>query len=194
MQKLGECVCLCVLFYGLNLEVNKYVTPGPLRQIRNSIYFSLPTCESSHMIMWSDFQVSFVRYDKACVILGLCLVHVVSFGPTVYWLSTNSSASNNRMLRSLQFFFRRGICTGNSLICSDIWHKHHEWYFEIVVRNLRQFWNITSGIYVKYHVQIMLLFVYTTPHKRFVIFTCRYISSKLKHSCYKPIKMKKFLM
>ena len=26
----------------------------------------------------------------------------------------------------------------------------------------------------KYHVQIMLLFVYTTTHKRFVIFTCRY--------------------
>ena len=41
--------------------------------------------------------------------------------------------------------------------------------------NLRQFWNITSGIYAKiYHVRIMLLFVYTTTRKRFVIFTCRY--------------------
>ena len=40
--------------------------------------------------------------------------------------------------------------------------------------NLKQFWNITSGIYAKYHVQIMLLFVYTTTRKRFVIFTCRY--------------------
>ena len=40
--------------------------------------------------------------------------------------------------------------------------------------NLPQFWNITSGIYAKYHVQIMLLFVYTTTRKRFVIFTCRY--------------------
>ena len=41
--------------------------------------------------------------------------------------------------------------------------------------NLRQFWNITSSIYAKYHVQIMLLFAYyTTTHKRFVIFTCRY--------------------
>ena len=34
--------------------------------------------------------------------------------------------------------------------------------------------SIKSGIYAKYHVQIMLLFVYTTTHKRFVIFTCRY--------------------
>ena len=40
--------------------------------------------------------------------------------------------------------------------------------------NLRQFWNITSGIYGKYHVQIMLLIVYTTALRRFVIFTCRY--------------------
>ena len=45
---------------------------------------------------------------------------------------------------------------------------------EIVIRNLRQFWNITSVIYAKYHVQIMLLFVYTTTRKRFVIFTCSY--------------------
>ena len=35
-------------------------------------------------------------------------------------------------------------------------------------------WNIMSGIFAKYHVQIMLLFVYTTTRKGFVIFTCRY--------------------
>ena len=62
------------------------------------------------------------------------------------------------------------ICMGNSLISCDIWHKYHEWYFKIVIRNLRQFWNITSGIYAKYNVQILLLFV---TRKRFVIFTCR---------------------
>ena len=37
------------------------------------------------------------------------------------------------------------------MICSDIWH-------------------ITSGIYAKYHVQIVLLFVYTTTHKGFCNF------------------------
>ena len=37
-----------------------------------------------------------------------------------------------------------------------------------------KFWNITSGISAKYHVQIMLLFVCTTTCKSFVIFTCRY--------------------
>ena len=34
--------------------------------------------------------------------------------------------------------------------------------------------NITSGIYAKNHIQIMLLFVYTTTCKWFVIFRCRY--------------------
>ena len=24
---------------------------------------------------------------------------------------------------------------GNRMICSDIWHKYHEGYFEIVIRN-----------------------------------------------------------
>ena len=24
---------------------------------------------------------------------------------------------------------------GNSMICSDIWHKYLDWYFEIVMRN-----------------------------------------------------------
>ena len=40
--------------------------------------------------------------------------------------------------------------------------------------NWRQFWNITSGIYAKYHTQIMLLFVYTGRCKMSVLFTCRY--------------------
>ena len=56
------------------------------------------------------------------------------------------------------------ICIGNSMICSDNWHKYHEQYFKIVIHNfmiLRQFWNIMSGINAKYHVQIMLLIVYT---------------------------------
>ena len=75
------------------------------------------------------------------------------------------------------------LSIGNSMICSYIWHKYHEWYFEIVIQisravigewNLWQFGNITSGIYAKCHAQIMLLFVYTTTRKSFVIFTCRY--------------------
>ena len=37
-----------------------------------------------------------------------------------------------------------------------------------------QFWNITNGIYAKYLVQIMLLFVYTATRNRLVIFTCTF--------------------
>ena len=31
--------------------------------------------------------------------------------------------------------FHQDICIGNSMIWSDIWHKYHEWYFEIVICN-----------------------------------------------------------
>ena len=27
------------------------------------------------------------------------------------------------------------FCIGNSMICSDIWHKYHGWYFKIVIGN-----------------------------------------------------------
>ena len=59
----------------------------------------------------------------------------------------------------------------NGMICSDIWYKYHECDISKLLYvihellgdwNLRQFWNITSAIYAKYQLQIMLLFVYTT--------------------------------
>ena len=76
------------------------------------------------------------------------------------------------------------FCIGNSMICSDIWHKYHGWYFKIVIGNFTSLWAseiwdnfeiiITSDIYAKYHVQIMLLLVYATTREQFVIFTSRY--------------------
>ena len=66
------------------------------------------------------------------------------------------------------------------MICSDIWHKYHEWYFEWYFEplgewNLRQFWNITSGIGIGMPNittnHIIRLYYYA---QRFVIFTCRY--------------------
>jgi len=45
-------------------------------------------------------------------------------------------ANISRMFRFITFHYSNCcICIGNSLICSDIWHKYQEWYFEIVIRN-----------------------------------------------------------
>ena len=33
-----------------------------------------------------------------------------------------------------------GICIRNSMICSDIWHKYHEWYFELNSKQNRLLW------------------------------------------------------
>ena len=63
----------------------------------------------------------------------------------------------------------------NSMICSHIWHKYHDWYFTIVKRN--KFETI-----LKYHEWYLcqisrtnhaIICLYYYPYK-FVIFTCRY--------------------
>ena len=75
------------------------------------------------------------------------------------------------------------ICIGNNMICSDIWHKYQEWYFKIVTLNFTS--RYASEIWDNFEIarvvfmpnityKIMLLFVYTTTRKSFVIFTCRY--------------------
>ena len=38
-----------------------------------------------------------------------------------------------RSYKGLSIIFPK-TCTGNNMICSDIWHKYHEWYFKIVIR------------------------------------------------------------
>ena len=73
------------------------------------------------------------------------------------------------------------ICIGNSMICSDIWHKYHKLYFKIVKHNFMSCW--ASDIWDNLEISQVLfvpnimdkssyyLFI-TTTHKRFVIFTC----------------------
>ena len=68
------------------------------------------------------------------------------------------------------------VCIGNSMISSDIWHKYHEWYFKIVIRNLK------FETILKYHEWYLcqisrtnhaIICLYYYP-KKVVIFTCRY--------------------
>ena len=61
------------------------------------------------------------------------------------------------------------ICSDISKLLYVISQAVRQVKFETILKYL------TSGIYAKYHVQIMLLCVYTTTCTRFVIFTCRFI-------------------
>ena len=51
----------------------------------------------------------------------------------------------------------------------DIWHKYHLWYLKIVSNYVWQFWNITSGIYAKYHIKIMFLPIPVLVHASIVV-------------------------
>ena len=44
------------------------------------------------------------------------------------------------------------LSIGNSMICSDIWHKYHEWYFEIVIQNFANRYRRVKFVTIwKYH-------------------------------------------
>ena len=132
------------------------------------------------------YYKSFFSFSSACYHAKVCVQfyfkcwYSVSLGILTIWSAWLALPGQDSYWMSLGIILR--ISIGNSMICSDIWHKYHEWYFNIVIRdftsrlgewNLRQFWNITSGIYAKYRVQIMLLFVYTSTRKRFAILYVR---------------------
>ena len=84
----------------------------------------------------------------------------------------------------LTLLFRAKIGIGNRMICSDIWHKYHGWYFEIVIRNFKsryasEIWDNFEISRVVYLCQISrtndaIICLYYTNRKSFVIFTCRY--------------------
>ena len=75
-------------------------------------------------------------------------------------------------------------CIGNGMICSDIWHKYHEWYFKIVIHNFTSRW--VSEIWYNFEISrvvfmqmsrtnhaIICLYYYPQKVCNF-IFTCRY--------------------
>ena len=84
------------------------------------------------------------------------------------------------------------ICIGNSMICCDVWHKYHEWYFEIVIRNFETILKYHEWYLCQISLQIMLLFVYTTTRKRFVIFTCRYFKLSWNTTALSQSKCRNF--
>ena len=98
------------------------------------------------------------------------------------------------------------ISIGNSMICSDIWHNYHSWVifqncYYVISRAVRRVKfetilkiSLKSGIYAKYHVQIMLLIVYTTTLRRFVIFTCRYFKLRWNTTALSQSNCRKLLL
>ena len=85
---------------------------------------------------------------------------------------------------------------GNSIICSDIWHKHHERYFEIVIRNFTssqasEIWDNFEISRVVFVQNITCLYYYP---QMVCNFHMQVFQIKLKYPCSKPIKLQKFLM
>ena len=67
------------------------------------------------------------------------------------------------------------------MICSDIWHKYHDWHFEIDVISRAVRRETIWVEYAKYHVRIILLFVYTYYPQKFCNFHMHEFQIKLKY-------------
>ena len=83
------------------------------------------------------------------------------------------------------------------MICSDIWHKYHEWYFEIV--SASEIWDNFEISWLEFMPNITykslfaIICLYYCPQK-FCNFHMWVFQIKLKYLCSKPIKLQKFLM
>ena len=104
----------------------------------------------------SVIYVSMTTYDTWIISIGNIAWFVVIFG-----INTTSDIS-----KLLYVISRAAI----RWVKFEAILKYHERYLQ----------------YAKYHLQIVLSFVYTATRERFVVFTCRY-------HCSKPIKLQKFL-
>ena len=82
---------------------------------------------------------------------------------------------------------------GNSIICSDIWHKHHERYFEIVIRNFTssqasEIWDNFEISRVVFVQNITCLYYYP---QMVCNFHMQVFQIKLKYLYSQPIKLHK---
>ena len=94
------------------------------------------------------------------------------------------------------------ICIGNSMICSDIWHKYHEWYSKLLYVISRAVRRVKFETILKYHEWYLcqisctnhaIICLYYYPQK-FCNFHVKVFQIKLKYHCSEPIKLQKFLM
>ena len=67
---------------------------------------------------------------------GKAMAHLMDSLPHIFSLLLFTPSKGHLFSKSPVMVTRmEKICIGNSMICRDIWHKYHEWYFETVIRN-----------------------------------------------------------
>ena len=69
------------------------------------------------------------------------------------------------------------IIIGNSMICSDIWHKYHGWYFEIVIRNFTS--PFSSEIWGNFEISPVVFMPNITYKSCYYLLTLYYYPQKV---------------
>ena len=105
----GEGACICFLDY-----IQVHCNGGMISSYYNFYIFDLTS--------WTPLpKLDITVCERGANLIFLALPRIGNFAWFLHWKTAPK--------------FSRKICIGNSMICSDIWHKYHRWYFEIVIRN-----------------------------------------------------------
>ena len=109
------------------------------------------TCRG--LIVWADFSVACLNNETANIA---------------------QTRTNNTFKVKVHSFVQMARCSENVNLCWRICQLVTKRHFSMNdVTRLRQFWNITSSIYAKYHSNHAIISVYYYPQK-VCNFTCRY--------------------
>ena len=83
--------------------------------------------------LFQNTMILFVGPPKFCIVFQL---HLGLTTAPIRWIENSWLMQNfGKTTKSIMVFWKRPIllfylnviCIGNSMICSDIWHKYHEW-------------------------------------------------------------------
>ena len=93
--------------------------------------------------------LSILKKNTVIIITRIILFYVTFSVIMNIFLSSYFNYSCSRMFPEFSGMF--SVCIGNSMICSDIWHKYHKWYFKIVVGISRAIRRVEFETSLKYH-------------------------------------------
>ena len=122
---------------------------------------SLKTCQLWRRKYWIS---AFPPFSHSKIFLQLLIFHFIPSSAFLgFWKALEQDAMSSsvsivrrrKFLNTCEVWFSCIIISyvsiGNSMICSAIWHKYHEWYFKIVIRNFTSHRRVKFETILKYH-------------------------------------------
>ena len=147
-QKQKKCVHLCIYITAfasisstaleieaLSFAVNRFRKKQKNVQNTNKVWCGKLKTESTRKLSNFYFQWGKTLYQNNLTNIAFFFTFFKGLRCNKSSVVTPKKIFHGRQRKWMSNFTRYVISIGNSMICCDIWHKYHEWYFEIVILN-----------------------------------------------------------